>query len=141
MRQPLETEARLLGILDDCIFAPATNEVARWLRAIDLFVLPSLSEALSNALMEAMACGCCAIASTAGGNPELIRDSETGLLFQPGDAPALSGALQRLIEDEPLRQRLAGAGAKFIHERFSIRAAAERMGEIYARLIAIRERR
>ena len=138
MRQPLETEARSLGILDDCIFAPATTEVARWLHAIDIFVLPSLSEALSNALMEAMACGCCAIASTAGGNPELIRDGETGLLFQPGDAPALDSALQRLIEDEPLRQRLAAAGTKFIHERFSIRAAAQRMGEIYARLPRVR---
>src|SRR5579859_120394 len=44
MRDPLEAEARALGIWEDCVFAPATKEVADWLRAIDIFVLPSLSE-------------------------------------------------------------------------------------------------
>jgi len=137
MRQPLEAESRSLGIFDQCIFAPATNDVARWLRAIDIFVLPSLSEALSNSLMEAMACGCCVVASSTGGNPELVRDGETGLLFPAGDPTVLGTALQNLIQDSPLRERLAGEGTKFIHERFSIRAAADRMGEIYASLIQL----
>lgn len=136
MREPLQMEARRLDIFGDCLFAPATTEVAHWLRAIDIFVLPSLSEALSNALMEAMACGCCAIASTAGGNPELIRNRETGLLFEPGDASALAAAMQSLIENETLSKRLASAATAFVHEHFSIQAAARRMGEIYSQLIS-----
>jgi len=59
----LQTYARDLGVLDACVFQPATSGVENWLRSIDIFVLPSLSEALSNSLIEAMACGCCPITS------------------------------------------------------------------------------
>src|ERR1035438_3467946 len=129
------SESQALGIREDCVFALNTGKVTDWLRAIDIFVLPSLSEALSNALMEAMACGCPVVASNVGGNPELVRNGETGLLFEPGDAASLAAALQIFVENEPLRKRLAGAGAKFLRDSFSIRASAKRMGEIYERLI------
>lgn len=135
MLESLQVESKALGIREDCVFALNTSRVTDWLRAINIFVLPSLSEALSNALMEAMACGCPVVASNVGGNQELVRNSETGLLFEPGDARSLAAALQTLIENEVLRKRLAEAGAKFLRERFSIRASAERMGEIYAQLI------
>ena len=135
MREPLQAEARALGIWDDCVFAPATERVADWLRAIDIFVLPSLSEAFSNSLMEAMACGCCTVASNVGGNPELVRNGDTGLLFEARDAAGLAAALRTLIDNEPLRQRLRSAGEGMLHERFSIRSSAERMGEIFASLI------
>ena len=135
IRDSLEAEARALGIWEDCVFEPATSRVAEWLRAIDIFVLPSLSEALSNSLMEAMACGCCVVASNVGGNPELVRDGETGLLFEPRDAAGLSAALRTLISDQPLRRRLRTAGERMLQERFSMRASAERMGEIFSKLI------
>jgi glycosyltransferase involved in cell wall biosynthesis len=135
MLEPLQSEARALGIYEDCVFVPATAQVTTWLRAIDIFVLPSLSEAFSNSLMEAMACGCCAVATSVGGNPELVRNGETGLSFEPGNAEALSVALRTLIEDEGLRERLAAAGAELIRQRFSTRTSAERMTEIYMHLI------
>jgi glycosyltransferase involved in cell wall biosynthesis len=138
MLEPLQAKARALGIREDCVFARATFEVTEWLRAMDIFVLPSLSEALSNALMEAMACGCPVVASNVGGNPELVRNGETGLLFKPGDVERLAVALQVLVENQSLRERLADAGAKFVQERFSIRASAERMGEIYEQLLRSR---
>jgi len=105
---------------------------------IDIFVLPSLSEALSNALMEAMACGCAVVASNVGGNPELVRDGETGLLFNPGDASTLAAALQILIENESLRGRLAARGTELVRENFSIHSSAQRMSEIYTDLIVRR---
>ncbi len=135
MREKLESLAHALGVAHDCIFAPATAEVAPWLRAMDLFVLPSRSEAFSNALMEAMACGCCAVASDAGGNPELVRNGETGILFPAGDAAALAAVLEMLLGNASLRRRLAQAGTKWVREKFSIRGAAQRMGEIYAEVI------
>jgi len=138
MRDPLEAEARALGIWEDCVFAPAIKEVADWLRAIDIFVLPSLSEALSNSLMEAMACGCCAVASNVGGNPEQVRNGVTGLLFEPRDAAGLSEILRTLVEDEPLRRRLAAAGQRMVHERFSIESSVARMSEIYSKFIDAR---
>ena len=135
MLESLQAEASALGIREDCVFALETQQVADWLRSMDIFVLPSLSEALSNALMEAMACGCPVVASNVGGNPELVRNGETGLLFEAGDASGLATALQTLIENQPLRKRLASAGSEFIREHFSIRVSAERMGEIYGELI------
>jgi L-malate glycosyltransferase len=135
MLDALKSESETLGIRQDCVFALSTNQVADWLRAIDIFVLPSLSEALSNALMEAMACGCPVVASNVGGNPELVWHGERGLLFEPGDAAALASALHNLIEDDARRKRLGRAGAKFLRERFSIQASAHRMGEIYEQLI------
>ena len=140
MSGKLESLARALHIAEDCIFVPKTDQVASWLQAMDLFVLPSRSEAFSNSLMEAMACGCCAVASDAGGNPELIRHGETGMLFRAGDAAALAAVLELLIRDSSLRQRLAGAGMQWIRQNFSIRASAQRMGEIYAELIERRGR-
>jgi glycosyltransferase involved in cell wall biosynthesis len=138
MLESLRSESQALGVREDCVFALNTGRVTDWLRAIDIFVLPSLSEALSNALMEAMACGCPVVASNIGGNPELVRNGETGLLFEPGDAASLAAALQTLIENESLRRRLADNGAKFLRDSFSIRASAQRMGEIYAQLLRSR---
>jgi len=131
----LEARAAELGIMEDCVFQPATQSVADWLRAMDIFVLPSLSEALSNSLMEAMACGCCAVASNIGGNPELIVDGERGVLFERGNADALAAALRTLIENESHRKELAANGTRFIRERFSLTCAAERMGAIYEELL------
>ena len=85
--------------------------------------------------MEAMACGCCAIASNVGGNPELIRDGENGLLFETGNVASLNAALDRVIDNEPLRKQLASAGTRSIRERFSIRSSADRMADIYTSLI------
>jgi glycosyltransferase involved in cell wall biosynthesis len=135
MLPELQRRAAELGIRDACVFHPATSQVTDWLRHIDIFVLPSLSEAFSNSLMEAMACGCCAVASRVGGNPELIEDSVTGLLFTPGDATSLAGALQKAIRDPDLRRRLAQAGRDFVHANFSRENAARRMGEIYSGLL------
>jgi len=77
-----------------CSFHPFTAEVADVLREVDTFVLPSVSEALSNSLMEAMICGIAVAASRVGGNTELVTHGETGLLFEPGvsaDWPSACG--------------------------------------------------
>jgi len=127
----LEALAQEMCVSAQCLFQPAVSDVASWFRSIDIFVLPSVSEALSNSLMEAMACGCACIASRTGGNPELIRDEETGLLFEPGNSQELALKLRRLIDDPDLRSRLAQVGARFIRQSFSLAASVERMQEIY----------
>lgn len=132
----LQARARALGILPDCVFEPATARVADWLASIDIFVLPSLTEALSNSLMEAMACGCCVAASRVGGNPELVAHGETGMLFEPRDAAGLAHTLRLLVRDPALRNELASRAARMIHSRFTLAAAAGRMGEIYSGLLA-----
>jgi len=128
----LQQRAKDAGIFEDCVWQPAIPDVTPWLRSFDIFVLPSLSEALSNSLMEAMACGCPVVASNVGGTPELVEHGMRGLLFEPANPQALAGALRRLIEDNELSRGFARHAEQFIRERFSRETAAARMGEIYA---------
>jgi L-malate glycosyltransferase len=130
--EPLQARARDLQIVDLCLFVPATDQVASWLRAIDIFVLPSLSEAFSNSLMEAMACACCPVASKVGGNPELIADSGRGLLFEAGNSEDLAKVLRSLIVDPQRRKRMAAAASNYVQSELSIAASVGRMQEIYS---------
>jgi glycosyltransferase involved in cell wall biosynthesis len=131
----LENRSRDLGVRADCEFEPATNCVADWLHAIDIFVLPSLSEALSNSLMEAMACGCAVVASRVGGNQELVQHGRTGFLFETRNASQLAMVVTDLIEHPELRKNSGAAASQFIHRDFSVAAAAHRMAEIYSELL------
>jgi L-malate glycosyltransferase len=131
----LEQLARKLHLDDRCTFEPDTKNVPAALEGIDIFVLPSLSESLSNSLMEAMASGCCVVASKAGGNPELVTDQQTGLLFPPGDSAALAACLDLLLRNATLRTRLATAGAGRMRSEFTVERAARRMAEIYGEVL------
>jgi glycosyltransferase involved in cell wall biosynthesis len=137
-RDELGAAAERLGIGRQVHFEPSTDRPGEWFRAMDVFVLPSLSEALSNSLMEAMACGCAVVASRTGGNPELICEETTGLLFEPGNRAELASCLRRLISQPALRERLGNAAAALIHSRFTAGAAADRMGAVYWELLARR---
>ncbi len=134
-RQPLEQQARELGVREGCLFEESTKDVAPWLQAIDIFVLPTLSEALSNSLMEAMGAGCCAVASRVGGNPELVRHEETGLLFEAGNPASLTDQLRALITDAEMRSRLARRGAQFVADHFCTTRSVGRMQAIYTEFL------
>ena len=118
------------------ISSPPSANVAPWLRAIDIFVLPSLSEALSNSLMEAMACGCCPVASDVGGNPELVEDGQTGLLFPAGDSRTLAARLNLLLDEPEYRLRLGVQAERRMHQHFTREQAARAMGGIYQEFLA-----
>ncbi len=103
---------------DQVTFTGLRKDIPEILSATDIFVLPSHSEGLSNALMEAMASGCACVASDVGGNAYLIQNGISGFLFPAGDREALAAHLRRLMED-PAKRKMMGAGArKRIEERF-----------------------
>jgi glycosyltransferase involved in cell wall biosynthesis len=129
--QRLQLNRLRLGIQNDCVILPATSQVPQFLRALDIFVLCSSSEAFSNTLLEAMACGCCVVGSRVGGTPELIGNDERGLLFRPGDAEDLAEKLTTLIGNEQLRRELGTRAAEYARTKLNIEIAAERMAEIY----------
>ena len=126
----LKRLAAELGITENCHFEPATADVVNWLSQIDIFVLPSRSEALSNALMEAMACACAPIASQVGGNPELVEHGKNGLLFRVDDVAELGGALRVLVTDESTRKSFAELSAAKMSQ-FTPQIAGQRMQGIY----------
>ena len=138
----LQENAARLEITDAIKFIPATRDVPDWFRKMDIFVLPSYSEAFSNSLLEAMACGCAVVGSRVGGMPELTgANEERGLLFPSGDANELANQLERLIINDTLRRDLGTKAAKFAKESLSIEIAAERTGAMYERLLAKKTRR
>lgn len=133
----LQVNAGRLGITGDLLFVPATREVADWMRSMDVFVLPSYSEAFSNSLLEAMACGCAVIGSRIGGTPELTgANEERGFLFESGNVDDLAAKLTRLITNAGLRCELGTRAASFVRENLSIEIAAERTGAIYEKWLA-----
>jgi glycosyltransferase involved in cell wall biosynthesis len=134
-KDALQTYARERRLGERCSFVPATSDVASWYRAIDVFVLPSLNESFSNSLMEAMACGCAVVASNVGGNPELVRDGDNGLLFEPGNAADLADRLHLVLGDQQYRERLATAAVRTIRESYTNDASTNRFAELYASLI------
>jgi len=138
MQNEIEALRDQLGLGDDCIMVPAQDEVASWMWSMDIFVVSSDTESFPNALLEAMACGCCAIGSKVGGIPELITDGSTGLLFPAGDSAALEQALVRIITDVGLRQQLAKAAQVRSHGSFSMDAAARRTEALYDWLLSAR---
>jgi glycosyltransferase involved in cell wall biosynthesis len=95
-------------------------DLNRWLPALDLFMLCSVSEALPNVLLEAQACGVPVIARHVGGIGETMIDGVTGILVDEDGADALASAVLRAIDDPAWRKAAASAGPAFVRERFSI---------------------
>jgi glycosyltransferase involved in cell wall biosynthesis len=115
---------RLLGQVDP-VHIPA------WLHTADVFVFPSHSEGLSNAVCEAMAAGKAIVASAVGGHPEIIQDSQTGLLVPAKDTQALEEALERVISSEVLRQRLGMAARQHAVSILSMEKISEELHAVY----------
>ena len=99
----LKILAKELGMLDRVSFVGHQNNVLSWLKSADIFVLPSLNECHSIALLEAMRSGKAIIATDVGGNSESIRDQKEGLLIPSENVNALSKALLKLLENPTLR--------------------------------------
>jgi sugar transferase (PEP-CTERM/EpsH1 system associated) len=112
-------------------FLGLSNSVAGLLQAMDLFVLPSLFEGISNALLEAMATGLPVAVTATGGNPEVVVDGESGLLFPGQDAQALSSHLARLATDRDLRVRLGAQAVRRVREEFSMDSMVRQYGQLY----------
>ncbi len=104
-----------------------------------LVVSPSLYEGFGLPAAEAMSCGSPVIATTGGAFPEVIDHGETGWLVPPGDAQALADGIRMLMDDEPLRERLAQAGRASILQRFNWRKAAEETLAVYEQMLGERK--
>jgi glycosyltransferase involved in cell wall biosynthesis len=129
-RGALEADTARRGLRDRVRFLGRRSDVPDLLEACDVFALPSRAEGLGVAALEAMVRARPVVASAVGGLAETVIPDETGLLVPPGDAAALAGALERLVRDRALAQRLGAAGAKRVAERF----LAEQMVAAYEAL-------
>lgn len=133
-----ECRARVLegGLARNFRFLGGRTDVADCIRASDLFVHPSHEEGFSNAILEAMAGGRAVVACDVGGNPEAVRDGDTGLLVPPRKPAALADAMLRLLNDSAMRRAFGEAGRRRAAEQFSMERMVEEMERLYDTLMA-----
>jgi glycosyltransferase involved in cell wall biosynthesis len=135
LRCDLERLAHELGLGENVRFLGERRDISAVLASIDISVVASRSESQSNVILESMAAGKPVVASRVGGNRELIREGETGLLFAPDDDAALSKAIARLLEDRALRLQYGARAKKFAHTHFRLENIREHYEQLYATLL------
>jgi len=134
-RTKLEQDAQGLGLADRVYFLGERSDVREWLDVAHGFVLPSLYEGISIALLEAMAAGLPAIATNVGGNPEVIIEGENGLLVESGDYESLSRALIKIASDMILRKRMGRAARERAESEFELKQVVRRYEKIYTDIL------
>ena len=131
----LKAQAAAAGLGDQVLFTGIRDDVQELLPGFDVFVLSSLHEGLSIALIEALAAGVPCVATRVGGVGEVVQDGVDGLLIPPGDPHVLATALGKVLLDPELRASLGAAG-KENARRFTISTAVERIETVYDQLLA-----
>jgi glycogen synthase len=112
----------------------AYDEVPAVYGEADLFASPTYAEGFSNTILEAMASGLPIVSCRAVGVVDCLRNGENGLLVEPGDVPALAGALERLLVDAELRRRLAADALEECRRVYSWRAVGRQIMGVYERV-------
>ncbi|WP_440224150.1 glycosyltransferase [Dokdonella sp. MW10] len=129
---PLREQAAALGIASRVVFAGARSDIADLLPALDVFALPSRTEGLSIALLEACASRLAIVATAVGGNPEIVADGATGRLVPTDDASALATAVGALLADAGQRARFGAAARAWVEANASMQAMCARYDAVYA---------
>jgi sugar transferase (PEP-CTERM/EpsH1 system associated) len=133
----LRDRAAALGITDSIRLLGHRRDVEVVLAALDVFALSSVSEGLSNTILEAMATGLPVIATRVGGADELVEDGVTGLLVAPGSPSDMSAALRRLL-DPSARKAMGHAGRRRVEAEFALSTMVKRYEALYSELAAPR---
>ncbi len=134
LRGELEALTTTLGVPDRVQFLGIRRDIPELLRAADAFALTSVSEAASLTLLEAMATGLPAIISDVGGNGEIVRENQEGLLFPRGDHRALGLAIRKLFSD-PSHARQLGHNARIrVHTRYRLEQTIDAYAKLYRKL-------
>ena len=137
-RAALETQVASSSVADRIWTTGARDDVPELMAGLDLFVLPSLAEGISNTILEAMACGTPVLATRVGGNGELIDDGRTGKLVPSDDAMAMAVAIGDYAFDASRGRAEGAAGRERVVAHFSIDAMVSKYAELYDGLLDLR---
>jgi len=135
LRDDLEAQTRRAGVASCFRFLGHREDVTDILSICDIFALPSLSEGMPLALLEAMAANVPAVATRVGGVAEVLEDGKSGLLIPSRDGRALAEGILTLLEDRYLARQLGDSAREVVASRFSLDGMIQAYQEIYAKLI------
>jgi glycosyltransferase involved in cell wall biosynthesis len=136
LRRQFEQQARDHGLAEAFLFLGRRSDIANLLTYCDVAVLPSLTEALPNSVLEYMSAGLPIIATSVGGIPELITHNHTGILIPPANTDALAIAIVRLLKDPELSGRLGLAARKKAQRKFSFERLISQLDNLYSLSVA-----
>lgn len=136
LKEELEQQAQQLGISKNIRFLGPRKDVPELLKIMDICVLPSLSEGLSNTLLEYMAAGKPVVATDVGGNSEVINDTKSGLLVRAADAQDLSDKILYLLNNSEECKRLGAAAREDVARRFEILRMAREYEVLFDNMLA-----
>lgn len=131
LRERLEQRAEQAGVSESIRFLGHRSDVINLLKAADLFIMPSMHEGLSIAMLEAMSMGLAVIVSDVGGAAEVIEDGQNGLLIKPRDPEALARKIMELAGDEPTRHKMGQSARERVLAKFSLRRQALALENLY----------
>jgi len=134
-RQRLRQLVLEKGLQEDVEFAGFVSDIPAFLSAIDIFVLPSLYEGLGVAVLEAMAAGKAVVVTKAGGLPELVDDTITGVLVPQQDSRALARAIETLIRQKALVRQMGARGRERVLRHFTMEQMAKKNEDYYYELL------
>lgn len=135
LRKELEAEATSLGIGDRVRFLGDRRDIPSVLASLDVSVVPSDSESLSNVILESMAAGVSVVATRVGGNPELVTEAR-GVLVPARDVDALADAVGQLMRDTVHRLELGSNARQFARQMFSAASITRRYQDLYEELLS-----
>ncbi len=130
-----ERMARELGILERVVLLGRRSDMPEVYSSLDVFVLASRSEGMSNALLEAMAMRLAVVATAVGGNPAVVRDGESGFLVPYGDHVAMAARVSGLLSDASARHAIGANARQRVVEQYSASAMVSKMESLYRRLL------
>ncbi len=134
IQSELETLADTLNIREAVLFTGERDDIPELLSMLDVQVSSSFTEGLSNAILEGMALGNPIVATTAGGNPELVIHEQTGLLVPPGKPAKLAHAIMQLLDNPSLRRKMGRAGRQRVEQFFRMEKMIEQTEMLYQNL-------
>ncbi len=135
MRKHLEELISLWDLTEFVWITGERNDISELLKLLDVFVLPSLGEGISNTLLEAMATGLPVVATDVGGNPELVEDGVNGRLVPKGDPAAITACLQEFAGDRKLGTTMGEAGLEKVRSQFKWDKTVEQYVSVYDGLV------
>ncbi|MEY4753559.1 MAG: hypothetical protein RJA44_1234 [Pseudomonadota bacterium] len=138
LEQKLKDKAQACGVAERVMILGQRSDVADLSQGFDIFAMPSLTEGLSIALLEACATRLPIVATAVGGNPEIIEHGSTGLLVPPADGAALQQALTTLLGDISLRERMAQAACNWVARNASLESLCDSYDRFYEQALATR---